>query len=121
MPAVTVLGDPARPAEGEKRNMGLRGGQGRVPAHGGGEGVGGIDKRIDVVLTYPLRKPVGPAEPPDAHVTGRKPGSGHAPGEGARDPHARISDKALGRLPALGSPPQNKHMHRHSHRNGLSS
>ncbi|CAD5969225.1 protein of unknown function [Streptomyces sp. KY75] len=114
VPAVAVLGDPAGPAEGEERNMGLGGGQDRVAAHGGGEGVGGIDKSVDAVLTYPLRKPLGAPEPSDAHVTGRQPGSGHAPGERGGDAHARFTDQALDEPTGLGGPPENKdvlHVH----------
>ncbi len=123
VPAVALLGHPAGPAEGEEGNMGLRGGLGRVPAHGGGEGVGGIDEETDVVLPYPRGKPVDPAEPTDAHIPGRQPGSGHPPGERGGDADAPVTGEALGQPTRLGGPSQNKHMHRyrHRHRDGLFS
>ncbi len=79
VPAVTVLGDPAGPAEGEEGNMGQGGGLGGVPAHGGGEGMGGVDEGVHVVLTHPGGEPLGAAEPADTHLTRRQPGAATRP------------------------------------------
>ncbi|CAM5476419.1 hypothetical protein SCALM49S_04392 [Streptomyces californicus] len=102
--------------------MGQGGGLGGVPAHGGGEGVGGVDEGVHVVLTHPRGEPLGPAEPADAHLTGAA-GGGDAPGERGGDPDAPVTGQALGQPARLGRTAQNKNTHgsRHRHRNGLIS
>lgn len=89
--------------------MGPGGGLGRVPAHGRGEGVGGIDEGVHTVLTHPGGEPVGPAEPADAHVTGRQPGSGDAPGERGGDPDPRVmGDQVFDQPARLGRTPSTR-------------
>ncbi len=79
--------------------------------HAGGERVGGVDQRIDLLPAQVVRQAGGAAEAADAPRDGRRYGRARAPGEGQHRVEPRVAGQRAGDRRGLRRSAQDQHAH----------
>ncbi len=89
-PVVLRTCRPRSPLEGAKRHVGHGAGPNGIAADLRGKGMGRVDDLPDPLVAQEGRKPLGPAEPADAHGNRLRAGGGHASRIGQKRRPARL-------------------------------